>query len=95
MALEAEIGAAAQAVQHAQRVRIAHRRRTPKGSPQREQDIKLALERLHDAMRPLRSFIGRAPFVNSPKTEVDEALHASQAIQKERRKLWKMQRRLK
>lgn len=95
MAIQDDLVDAKQAVLHAQRVRQAHRRRTSKGAPQREDDIRLALERLKEAMRPLRSYIGRLPF-SIQGTEPQEAAsvrEASQAIQKERRKLWKMQKR--
>lgn len=81
------------AVAYAQQVRRYHRRRSAKKTRQRKQDIKLALERLKTAMKPLRSEIGRFPY--GPTTATAEAnreriKEASAAIQKERRKLWKM-----
>lgn len=85
--------AADAAVAFARQVRKFHARRTNVGSSQRRKDIDLALDRLRDAMLPLRSEIGRFPY--GPQTV--EAEHnreaircASQAIQCERRKLWKM-----
>jgi hypothetical protein len=93
MAIQDDLTEAKHAVLHAQRVRQAHRRRTSKGAPQREDDIRLALERLKDAMRPLRSYIGRLPFSQPPDHEVLSVRVASLMIQKERRKLWKMQKR--
>lgn len=77
----------------AQQTRNYHRRRTPKNSPQREQDLRLAVERLREAMRPLKSEIGR--FHYGPQTDAAEAnreaiREASAALQRERRKLWKM-----
>lgn len=83
------------AVEHAQRVRRVHARQSRTDSAARQQDIALALERLHEAMVPLRSEIGRFPY--GPKNEQAEVnrqilYDASQRIQKERRKLWKMKR---
>jgi hypothetical protein len=89
----AELDAAQAAVMNAQRVREFHRRRTEKSSKQRQQDIDLALDRLKEAMKPLKSMIGRFPY--GPATEAaernrDDIREASEAIQRERRKLWKM-----
>lgn len=86
------------AVRHARLVREQHRRRTERGQPRRESDIALALTRLREAMRPLRSEIGR--FAYGPATEVaknnrQRIRDASDAIQRERRKLWKMQSKRK
>ncbi len=77
-------------VAFAQQVRRYHRRRS---STQRGSDISAALERLRQAMAPLRSEIGRFPY--GPQTEEAQAnrqiiREASAAIQKERRKCWKM-----
>lgn len=85
------------AVVYAQRVRERHRRRTSRGSKQREKDIALALARLKVAMRPLKSEIGR--FKYGPQNDVAEAnrdaiREASLAIQRERRKLFKMKKRI-
>jgi hypothetical protein len=82
------------AISHAQRVRQRHARNTEKGSAQREADIKIALDKLRKAMRPLRSEIGR--FAYGPQTETAEDNRAkiravSAMLQAERRKLWKMQ----
>lgn len=84
------------AVANAQAVRALHRKRTTKGSPQRETDIRLALGRLRDAMKPLKSEIGRFQFDHLTTIEEnrqEEIREASQQIQAERRKLWKMQKR--
>ncbi len=83
------------AIENAKRVRAAHARRSRRGAPQRESDIKIALDRLKTAMKPLRSEIGRFPY--GPDTEVAEQnrkiiIDLSQDIQRERRKLWKMQK---
>lgn len=80
----------------AQQVRRFHRRRTEKRADQRKQDIEAALQRLKDAMGPLRSEIGRFPY--GPQTDAAEAnrqriREASAALQRERRKLWKMRTR--
>lgn len=90
-----DIKNAVAAVAHARAVRSVHRRRSAKGSPQREGDIQLALTRLKDSMRPLRSYLGRLPY-STEGTSPDEITlvkDVSQAIQKERRKLWKMKKR--
>lgn len=84
---------AAAAVAYAQTVRQYHRRRTDKKSAQRSTDLHLALDRIAHAMKPLRSEIGRFP--QGPQTEAAEAARqpirdASQALQRERRKIWKM-----
>lgn len=81
------------AVVYAQQVRRMHRRRTDKKSPRRAEEIEGALARLREAMRPLRSEIGRFPY--GPQTTAAEANRdriraASEAIQIERRKLHKM-----
>lgn len=93
---DATIKEADAAVRFAQQVRSRHRRRTSRGSGQREEDIALALERLRDAMKPLRSEIGR--FTYGPVNDIAEAnrqriRESSAAIQRERRKLWKMKGR--
>lgn len=81
------------AVDNAVRVRSYHRRRTEKRSPQRRQDITVARARLKEAMKPLKSAIGKFPY--GPQTTVAEEnreviREMSAAIQSERRKLWKM-----
>ena len=91
-----EITEADAAVRNAQTVRSYHRKRSRRGNAQRETDIKLALDRLAEAMKPLRSQIGRFPY--GPQTDKAEAnrqviYEASRRIQSERRKLWKMQKR--
>lgn len=84
------------AVAYAQEVRAHHRRRTDKRSKQRKADIELALRRLKEAMKPLRSELGRFHF--QAQTEAAEERRAaireaSAAIQRERRKLFKMKAR--
>lgn len=84
------------AVEFARLVRKAHRRKSPRGSQQRETDIQEALDRLKSSMRPLRRVIGTFPY--GPQTEIaegnrQEIRRASAAIQAERRKLWKMRQR--
>lgn len=83
------------AIENAKRVRAAHARRSRRGAPQRESDIRIALDRLKVAMKPLRSEIGRFPY--GPDTDAAEQnrkiiVALSADIQKERRKLWKMQK---
>lgn len=91
-----ELDAAQAAADNAQRVRAYHRRRTEKGSLQREQDIEIALDRVREAMKPLKSMIGQFPY--GPQTDTAEAnreeiREMSLALQRERRKLWKMKDR--
>jgi hypothetical protein len=90
------ISAAESAVEHAQRVRRTHARRTERTTPQRVVDIDMALARLHEAMRPLKSEIGKfrygpvTPEAEENRTKIRDA---SESIQRERRKLWKMKNR--
>lgn len=88
------IEAADAAVAFAQQVRKFHARRSDKKrSTQRAADIELALERLKDAMGPLRSEIGRFPYgpqTGQAERNRDRIRKASAALQTERRKLWKM-----
>ena len=91
--IEAFLAEADLAVQAAQEVREFHRKRTARDDVQRVADIGLALDRVKNAMKPLRSEIGRFP--KQPSTRaVFERQHkireASLALQRERRKLWKM-----
>ena len=84
---------AALAVENAQEVRALHRKRTDRGDKQREDDLKMALERVKRAMKPLRSEIGRFPKQGKTPTNLqrqERVRAASLALQKERRKLWKM-----
>lgn len=85
------------AVAFAQQVRKFHRRRTNTSDEQRQADIERALKRLKDAMQPLRSVRGKfqyAPQTSIVLAHVETVRVASDAIQRERRKLWKMQRNL-
>jgi hypothetical protein len=83
------------AVRFAQQVRSNHRRRTERTSAQRQQDVEMAMERIADAMVPIRTLIGRYPHrrrVTPALEEKMEAVHdLSGRLQAERRKLWKMQ----
>lgn len=93
---EKELQTAEVAVRHAQAVRIRHRKRTERKSPQRAKDLDIALDRLREAMKPLRTEIARFPY--GPQTDVadtnrGEIRKMSAAVQKERQKLWKMQDR--
>lgn len=90
-----DIETADAAVAYAQQVRRYHRRRTKATSAQREADLDLALERLREAMGPVRSHIGKFPY--GPQTDLAEENRQairdrSEAIQRERRKLWKMKK---
>lgn len=89
---EKHLEAAAAAVAFAVQVRRYHRRRTGKDAKQRQADIARALRRIKVAMAPLRSEIGR--LATGPSTERSrEIREASLALQRERRKLWKMRAR--
>jgi hypothetical protein len=81
------------AVNFARQVRKFHARRTERGSKQREADIEIARTRLKECMAPLKSAIGKFPY--GPQTDAAEEnrnviREASQACQRERRKLHKM-----
>jgi anti-sigma-K factor RskA len=83
------------AVIFAQQVRRLHRRRQNKNSEQRTQDLAAAVARLKEAMAPLRSEIGRFPYgpqTNAAAENRQTIRDASAAIQRERRKLFKMKR---
>lgn len=77
----------------AQQVRKFHRRRQNRSHKQRAADIDMALMRIQEAMKPIRSAIGAFPY--GPQTTVAETNRqrirdASEALQRERRKLWKL-----
>lgn len=90
---EDDLNAAEAAVEFARTVRKVHARQSERDDPQRQQDILLALERLKRAMRPIRAAIGRFPYgpqTNTAESNRESIRAASEAIQRERRKLWKM-----
>lgn len=91
-----KLQAAKAAIENARKVREFHARRTPKDSPQRAADIELALTRLKEAMKPLRAEIGRFPYgAQTDKAEANREVirQASEAIQAQRRRLWKLKQR--
>lgn len=88
-----DLQAAEAAVVFAQQTRKLHRRRTDRNAETRSRDLDAALARLRDAMKPLRSEIGKFPY--GPQTDQaernrDRIRAASEALQRERRKLFKM-----
>ncbi len=87
------------AMTNAQEARAYHRKRTSRGDRQRRHDLTLALSRVKAAMRPIRSAIGKFPHesLQTPvATQRRSAIReASEELQKERRKLWKMLHRPK
>ncbi len=88
-----DLDTAAAAVAFAQQMRRWHARRTDKQSEQRQDDIEKALERLRDAMTPLKSEIGRfhyGPQTTAAARSREAVLAHSDAIKRERMKLWKM-----
>ncbi len=96
--IEASLKEALAAIRQARDVRAFHRRRTQRGSAQREADLQEARNRLKSAMLPLRSYLGAVPYRKHslPQQEVTQRVRtASLQIQSERRQLWKMQARQK
>lgn len=103
--LDQVLRAAEAAVSHAQDVRKTYAKRTGRGDRRRQTDIQLALNRLKTKMKPIRSELARLPYgiklyanVQGPldlKSQQRQLRAASDAIQRERRKLWKMQERRK
>ena len=84
------------AVAFAEQIRKVHARRTAPGASQREADIRNGLDRLRDAMRPLRSALGSFPFeAQTDSAEMRRAgvSAASERVQSQRRKLTKMRNR--
>lgn len=82
------------AVELAVRTRTSLRGRTTKGSAEREGQLRVALGELNAAAKPLRREAGR--FRTDAARERRWGLRvrkAATAIQRERRKLWKMQDR--
>lgn len=80
----------------ARRTRERHGKQTDRDSPQRIEDIELALARIREAMQPLRTEIGRFPYgaqTDAAERVRDRIRAASAALQSERRKLWKMKPR--
>lgn len=102
------VQAADAAVDHAQDTRSAHAKRSARGSRQREDDLSMAQTRLKRLMAPVRSELARLPSELKRMQSTNQMEHfgssvgqqaklrdLSQAIQRERRKLWKMQQRPK
>jgi hypothetical protein len=59
----------------------------------RAADLKKAMDRVREAMRPIRGEIGRFPYgpqTTRAEANREEIRKASEALQRERRKLWKM-----
>lgn len=86
---------AVEAAQFAREVRAMHAKRTPKGNVNRETDLRVALNRLKGVMRPIRSNLGRQkpPYEGRQRELRSLLLDTSDVLQRERRKLWKMQAR--
>lgn len=83
------VAEANKAIEYAQSVRKAHARKTKRGSPQRGTDIKIASDRLYEAMKPIRRQVARLPYQKQVEG-ADELRAASEGLQRERRKLWKL-----
>lgn len=84
------IQASENTVRYAQLVRNHHAKRLKRSNPQRQQDIDAALKRIASTMKPIRSYLGRMPGL----AQDHPIRKASFALQRERRKLWKMQDRM-
>ncbi len=52
-----QINAALAAIEHGRKVRKLHAKRTERGNRARQNDIKLALEQIKGAMKPIRSYL--------------------------------------
>lgn len=84
------------AVRHAVATREAHAKKTSRGSTMRQRDLEIAQDRLKRAMAPVRSELSRLARKKDGNPTLaaaqrDPLKAASLAIQRERRKLWKMQ----
>lgn len=84
---------ARKAADYARRTREYHKWRTSTDSRQRRTDATLAVTRIRNAMAPLRSYLGAAPY--GPQTAAASEFTArvkklSLNLQRERRKLWKL-----
>lgn len=96
--IQPEIQKAEAAIQYAQWVREHHRRRTNKGNPQREADLKNGLKQIKSAMKPLRTYLGQARWKEQTPEHLEQVVFVkelSQRLQTERRKLWKMKNKKK
>lgn len=92
--MQEALRAAEIAVAAAQEARATLRGRTTKGSLEREGTIAARIDALNHAAKPLRREAGR--FAHDPARERrwgPRVRKAATAIQRERRKLWKMQER--
>ena len=87
------VAAGRTAVSKAQNLREALRRNSTPGSKDREQQLDSALDEIDSAMYPIRSFLGRLPFVDLPDELEEDIRQTSKDCQYERRQLKKMQRR--
>jgi hypothetical protein len=85
------------AVQHARQVRNLHAKRSTKGAKNRETDLQTALDRLRGAMAPIRGALAaqKPPYSERGIEQRALLLDTSDVMQRERRKLWKMQKRRK
>lgn len=90
---ERMVAEARAAAEYACGVRELHRRRSKKNNSERQEDIRVALERIQAAMKPIHAKRISDSYRRQTATAQQnrEPLRsASQAMQRERRKLWKM-----
>lgn len=81
------------AVELAREVRARHRRTSKPDDPERVRDLDLARNAIQEAMRPIRSEIGRAifdPATSQAERRREKMRNVSAELQAERRKLWKL-----
>lgn len=92
--MQEALNAATYAVAEAEAVRADLRGRTTKGSAAREAELAGAIKHLNAAAKPLRREAGRLAHDPARERRWGPRLRkAAYAIQRERRKLWKMQER--
>ena len=86
------VEAARQAAKHANDTRANLRRRTPVASPPRERALADEIDRLHEAMAPIRSCIGHFPYEDVGERDEQAIRKASADLKYERKQIRKMQR---
>lgn len=71
-------------------VREKYRRSRDVAAPERVEEIQAAIDRLSEAMKPVRRAMGMVPYLRLGPGLEDRLRTASEAAQRERRKLRKM-----
>lgn len=78
------------AANEAERLRKFYRRSHKRASELRVKQLTAALDNIAEASRPIRSTMGRLPYIRISAALEDQLRDASQRLQSERRKLSKM-----